>query len=188
MAAVLPTVSADDNQMDNDILPYYQRRHSETSCPSFGGVTIETNSSSPVPERSEVDLVRALERAVRIETEGGGSPLPTLMHSPFWQEFPDFAFDPTAPLQCEIHRLARQNRWNLATERRYQAKAVMAELSLHYYDSGNLEQWQRLCKEVGITSDFKSITQCKKVKTVLVKPLVFLPRGLTMHRHSNRST
>lgn len=32
-----------------------------------------------------------------------------------------------------------------------------------YFGAGTVQDWQRLCRDVGLTDNFTSITQCRKV-------------------------
>lgn len=138
--------------------------HSSIStCSTLGGVGIALGSfdaSSPEPE------VYATSTVGRIEDTGSGSRVASVSSQvcPFWLKFPGFTPNPTAPLLDEIDRLANQQGWSAKTRRKRQAEAVAAEVAFHCDGSSGLERWQKLCKEVGIDKNLKSITQCKKVR------------------------
>jgi hypothetical protein len=159
-------------------LPYRPGRRSETPCSSFGGVFVfgdSTDSGCGSPE-NETANAHIQSGTSKTKSKAIASPLPNV--SSFWRKFPDFTPDPTAPLQSEIRRLAHQKGWNSEKKSRYQAEAVVAEISFQHNDLSDLEQWQMLCKEVGIADELVSITQCKKVSNFPRKraPLLFPSR------------
>lgn len=53
-----------------------------------------------------------------------------------------------------------------------QSRAIVEEFEA-YFGTGTLQDWQRLCRDVGLSGDLPSITQCRKV----ILPLVALPNN-----------
>ncbi|KAL2124633.1 hypothetical protein VTJ04DRAFT_998 [Mycothermus thermophilus] len=45
--------------------------------------------------------------------------------------------------------------------RRRQPRNIATEFDA-YFGSGDLEDWQRLCRDVGLTGQFRSKTECRK--------------------------
>ncbi|KAK3995495.1 hypothetical protein QBC44DRAFT_320569 [Cladorrhinum sp. PSN332] len=49
------------------------------------------------------------------------------------------------------------------------AQQVMVQAFNEYFGEGNLEDWQRLCEDLGLVGDFGSKTKCRKaIKTIHV--------------------
>jgi hypothetical protein len=81
--------------------------------------------------------------------------------------FADFDRDPTASIASEFGRLAIQNDWKKGSKkyRKQRAELIEYEFGVHFGSNlHSLEDWQALCKAVGITNIPSSITQCKKVR------------------------
>jgi hypothetical protein len=80
--------------------------------------------------------------------------------------FADFDRDPTASIASEFGRLAIQNDWKKGSKkyRKQRAELIEYEFGVHFGSNlHSLEDWEALCKAVGITDIPSSITQCKKV-------------------------
>jgi len=78
-----------------------------------------------------------------------------------------FTPDPTASIAAEFARLAAHMGWGKQSReyREQRLRAYGAEFERHYgADASRLENWQRLCGEVGVEGVPGSITQCKKVR------------------------
>lgn len=91
----------------------------------------------------------------------------------FFTSFPDFAHDPTAAISAEFSRLAAQRRWKQGSKtwKKNWSRCVNEEYDRLIGDSlAGLEDWVRLCVELGIDEDFTSIRQCKMVCTVSILP------------------
>lgn len=46
--------------------------------------------------------------------------------------------------------------------RKKKSRPIVEEFNT-YFGAGTLQDWQRLCRDVGINGDLPSITQCRKV-------------------------
>ena len=94
------------------------------------------------------------------------------MPNNFFDEFPGFEPDPTAPIELEYTRLARHMRWKpkskawKTTRDRYYSSEFIANYG---NDASRLQTWQSLCEEVRIKRTTESITQCKKVCSLQVR-------------------
>jgi hypothetical protein len=49
--------------------------------------------------------------------------------------------------------------------RKKKSRAVVEEFD-NYFGTGTLEDWQRLCLDIGLDGDYNSITQCRKVRII----------------------
>ncbi|KAJ7030195.1 hypothetical protein C8F04DRAFT_1114195 [Mycena alexandri] len=92
--------------------------------------------------------------------------------STYWDSYPNFVHNPTAPVQKEFKLLAAQCGWKVggAQYKREWARCGREEF-IRYFGSEEkgLDGWQGLCATVGIEEIPNSITQCKKVlRTVWV--------------------
>ncbi|KAI9820455.1 MAG: hypothetical protein M1832_003788 [Thelocarpon impressellum] len=79
--------------------------------------------------------------------------------------YPGFEPDPTAALEVEFARLARFKRWKPGKGEWLKARKRLyaSEFANHYgSDSGRLQNWQSLCREVRVKQPTESITQCRK--------------------------
>ena len=47
--------------------------------------------------------------------------------------------------------------------RKKRSRSIVREFDA-YFGTGTLEDWQRLCRDVGLTKSYPSITQCRKVR------------------------
>lgn len=91
---------------------------------------------------------------------------------PYFDRFPGFEPDPHRSLNEEFQRLARFQRWNRKSDRyaRERRNFLLAEFDQHLgltERSKKLEDWQALCKELGVKSIPNSIRQCKKVSLAI---------------------
>ncbi|KAJ7742922.1 hypothetical protein B0H14DRAFT_2988224 [Mycena olivaceomarginata] len=91
--------------------------------------------------------------------------------STYWDAYPNFVHNATAPLRQEFDLLAAQRGWG---EQKYQKewkRCGMEEFS-HYFgrDDNRLAGWQAMCAFVRANEVPDSITKCKQVlgKTVWV--------------------
>ncbi len=50
-----------------------------------------------------------------------------------------------------------------AMGRKKRSRSIVREFDA-YFGTGTLDDWQRLCRDVGLTRDYPSITQCRKVQ------------------------
>jgi hypothetical protein len=53
-----------------------------------------------------------------------------------------------------------------------QKRKIVAEFDRYFGDVSKLENWQRLCADVGIEDDLPSMNQCKKVLLFLSLPSI----------------
>lgn len=97
--------------------------------------------------------------------------LPTILEEDevvsFFDEFPDFIPNPSAPISQEFARLAAQRKWKRGSKsKKYEInwrKCVTMEFENSYGRGfSKLESWQNLCVDVGI-DPLSSITECKEV-------------------------
>ncbi|KAJ4297205.1 hypothetical protein N0V88_004123 [Collariella sp. IMI 366227] len=72
--------------------------------------------------------------------------------------------------------------------RKKRSRNIVAEFD-NYFGTGTVQDWQRLCHDVGLEGNFTSITQCRKaLKTVYVNIHDFLDavkKGRTPQRFAN---
>ncbi|KAI9738775.1 MAG: hypothetical protein M1834_008282 [Cirrosporium novae-zelandiae] len=79
----------------------------------------------------------------------------------YFDQFPFFDHDPGALLKEEFDRLACAMNWN-SRERRLQWDwCLRKEFQIHYGSEAKLDNWQRLCIDVGITPQ-PTMAKCKK--------------------------
>ncbi|KAJ9649046.1 hypothetical protein H2199_000959 [Coniosporium tulheliwenetii] len=90
----------------------------------------------------------------------------------YFESFTDFVPDPTDSLASEFKRLAIHKKWATDSDKyHHNRRLAYADQFGQYFgtDATKLENFQRLCVEVGIDPPPLSITQCKKaLKGVLV--------------------
>ena len=91
--------------------------------------------------------------------------------SAYSARFPDFIPDPSATLLEEFARLARLRGWQKGSKRykKERRQYLTSEYDLHIGvidQGGNLQQFQALCRELGIDDPPDSIRQCKLVSMV----------------------
>jgi hypothetical protein len=68
---------------------------------------------------------------------------------------------------AKFKALSFEERWSERQTKRYRTEAISDDILGNYgVDLTNLEQWQRLCQDVGIEPTPRSIKQCKKVSRV----------------------
>ncbi|EED22065.1 conserved hypothetical protein [Talaromyces stipitatus ATCC 10500] len=84
----------------------------------------------------------------------------------FFDDFPDFVQDPSAPISAEFARLAAHRQWKKGarskTYERNWSKCIRMEFDNFYgKEYTKLESWQNICTEVGI-EPLSSVTKCKK--------------------------
>lgn len=87
--------------------------------------------------------------------------------APFWLRFPRFNPDRNATFESGFARLAALMKWKPQERGEQLAKAVSSEMGFRSEDASTLEDWQMLCREVGLDSGLTSITQCRKVQPPL---------------------
>ena len=109
------------------------------------------------------------------------------MNPPFLAQFPDFRWDPTAPLLENFGRLADQEGWSKKSKtykkmrRDFLAEGVLIGfLDAFGKNASSLQAWQSLCKTIGVleTEDgeglslLTSIKACKNVcfRTGVISP------------------
>lgn len=86
-------------------------------------------------------------------------------HGGYFTRFEGFEHDETAALLQEFNRLAITQDWSTHSQRyrKERDKCIAEEFQRHYgRDDNNLNQWQELCREVGLDPP-TSIKKCKKV-------------------------
>ena len=83
--------------------------------------------------------------------------------APFWLQHKGFITDRTATFESEFARLAEYKGWKSRTRKKQLVEAATSELVFRRKDVSRLDESRMLCEEVGITGDFSSITQCRKV-------------------------
>jgi hypothetical protein len=49
--------------------------------------------------------------------------------------------------------------------RKKKSRSIVREFD-EYFGSGTLEDWQRLCRDIGLDENPSSITQCRKVRAL----------------------
>ncbi len=104
-------------------------------------------------------------------------PLPRTWFSRFGR----FVYDTSADLRTNFDRLAVEQNWREQTKRRFWPECQEAEFALHFSsDTTKLEKWQELCRTVGIEEVPRSITQCRKVRYLIlqIKRLGVLKSGM----------
>lgn len=87
--------------------------------------------------------------------------------STYWDAYPNFVHNATAPLRQEFDLLAAQRGWG---EQKYQKewkRCGMEEFS-HYFgrDDNRLAGWQAMCAFVRVNEVPDSITKCKQVGSI----------------------
>jgi hypothetical protein len=88
--------------------------------------------------------------------------------NPYLQAFPEFTPDPRASVVTEFERLAGIKRWRPSTKK-YRSQRRQYLLSEYDLNLGNLdkenklEDFQELCRKLGIKNVPTSMTKCKKV-------------------------
>ncbi|KAI9736748.1 MAG: hypothetical protein M1834_000952 [Cirrosporium novae-zelandiae] len=90
----------------------------------------------------------------------------------FFNRFPDFEPNPSAPIAKEFARLARQKNWNPNSKvyRRMKVSCYQSEFTALYgEDSSKLQNWQSLCRDVRVKKPTDTISQCKKVRIKALK-------------------
>jgi len=50
--------------------------------------------------------------------------------------------------------------------RKKKSRAIVQEFD-DYFGTGSLDDWQRLCRDVGLDGNYSSITQCRKASIPL---------------------
>jgi hypothetical protein len=90
--------------------------------------------------------------------------------SSYWDSYPDFDHNPTAPVRDEFQRLAKLTGWmgkgkaKKATCREEWGRCFQSEFEKYYgTDTSSLVGWQTLCREVGLNIIPESVTKCKRV-------------------------
>lgn len=87
----------------------------------------------------------------------------------FYAFYKDFTPDPLASLAANFDALALKRGWAPGGHTRTRAHrhfrdAMIEQFNVTYgTDAGSLENWQNLCRVVGVTPVPESVTQCKKV-------------------------
>ncbi|KAA8648342.1 uncharacterized protein ATNIH1004_004227 [Aspergillus tanneri] len=86
----------------------------------------------------------------------------------FFDAFPNFRFNPNAPIGTEFHRLAQQRNWRKGSKtwRRNWNLYISSEYDRIIGQAlpAGLEDWQDLCDELDLQGSFTSITKCKQVR------------------------
>lgn len=88
-----------------------------------------------------------------------------LAMSTYWDAYPNFVHNPTAPLRQEFKLLAAQCGWQVDGERykREWGHCGQAEFSHHFgRDDNRLAGWQAMCATARVEAP-DSIKQCKQV-------------------------
>ncbi|KAJ9623558.1 hypothetical protein H2203_005820 [Taxawa tesnikishii (nom. ined.)] len=95
----------------------------------------------------------------------------------YFDNFPKFKHNPTAPIAQEFGRLASEQGWKKKNRDKLfheeRALCYAMEFALHFNDDSKLANWQALCSEVGIEPE-RSITKCKKALSKVYVNLVDL--------------
>lgn len=70
----------------------------------------------------------------------------------------------SALAQISMNEPQRSRNPQTAPVPRATKKTIVAEFQRYFGDESKLENWQRLCKDVGIDEDLPSITKCREVR------------------------
>ncbi|KAJ7160550.1 hypothetical protein C8R43DRAFT_1105187 [Mycena crocata] len=115
--------------------------------------------------------------------------------STYWDTYPDFVHNPTAPLQQEFRRLAEERGWTKGGSRykKEWGRCGRDEFAHHFgRDDNRLAGWQAMCVMVGVEDAPDSIKRCKEVLRngiwVNIFDLVDAKRtGLPVKQHSSEA-
>lgn len=104
-----------------------------------------------------------------------------MSNNTFFDKFPGFEPDLTAPIEVEFERLALHMGWRPESKkwRKNRKHCLESEFVAQYgNDASKLQNWQNLCREVRVRQAIESISQCKKVcrKTLSVIIMSIDPR------------
>ncbi|KAJ7049518.1 hypothetical protein C8F01DRAFT_1238455 [Mycena amicta] len=84
----------------------------------------------------------------------------------FWDRFPNFVYNPTAPLRSEFERLATQQHWSAETKKQEWRTCAQMEFEHHFGAQGNVKPdlagWQTMMVFCGFAEVFESIKECKE--------------------------
>ncbi|KAJ7448679.1 hypothetical protein B0H11DRAFT_2202355 [Mycena galericulata] len=86
--------------------------------------------------------------------------------STYWNAYPDFSHDGTAPLRQEFNRLAAYCGWRVgrAKYKREWEQCALKEFSYQFgHDDSRLAGWQAMCAFVRVKNVPDSIKKCKEV-------------------------
>ena len=128
-----------------------------------------------------------------------------VMSPPFLAQFPDFKWDPTAPLLENFGRLADQEGWSKKgkaykkNRREFLAEAVVVRfLDAFGKNVSSLQAWQSLCKTIGVPETrggedptlLTSIKACQNVccRTGVISPPSVFADVSVVYRPSTAST
>jgi len=105
---------------------------------------------------------------VSIQTLSSSLPDQILRGASYFDSFPDFTEDKSAPIRHEFDRLAKANGWGKKKDDYKEQRLICLTMEFDRYykqlTTTNLEAWQILCAEIMPGSPVPpSITQCKKV-------------------------
>ncbi|KAJ5475312.1 hypothetical protein N7539_008378 [Penicillium diatomitis] len=82
----------------------------------------------------------------------------------FFDQYPQFNYNPSTPITNEFARLAKTRKWRLGTRvyRENQRLCVRYEYKFLVGDRTELETLQLVCEKIGLAGDLSSIAKCKK--------------------------
>jgi len=127
------------------------------------------------PDTLEMALNSLTINSNATEHEGVSLQIPTssvsaqvLRSASYFDRFPEFTVDNSAPLCDEFNRLAKVKAWGKKKddykEQRLMCLTIEFDRYYGHLTTSNLEAWQNLCAEVVPDSTLpQSVTQCRKV-------------------------
>lgn len=84
--------------------------------------------------------------------------------NPVWAEFTGFVHSPTGPFRSEFGRLAQIKGWSKRVKQQQFIYLLSSEVAFYWgADEDKLEQYQEMCRDLGLTLIPSSVNQCKKV-------------------------
>ncbi|EMD89217.1 hypothetical protein COCHEDRAFT_1215972 [Bipolaris maydis C5] len=84
--------------------------------------------------------------------------------NPAWIKFTNFVHSPTAPFKSEFERLAHIKNWTGSVKRQQFVSLLSSEVAFYWGTDGDtLEQYQEMCRDLGLTHIPSTVTQCKKI-------------------------
>ncbi|USP73855.1 hypothetical protein yc1106_01129 [Curvularia clavata] len=83
--------------------------------------------------------------------------------NPTWAEFTNFVHSPTAPFRSEFERLAQIKGWSKRVKQQQFISLLSSEVAFYWgADEDKLEQYQEMCRDLGLSLIPSSVKQCKK--------------------------
>jgi hypothetical protein len=120
----------------------------DSATVAFAGLNI---SGSPTPSSTSTGT-----KGIPISSAGPS----------YFDNFPGFVPHAQAKFTTNFKKLAKHMNWSPEKARKERINAIQLEFNFLYgTDTNKLENWQDLCREVGIVDVPGSITKCRKVRT-----------------------